>query len=569
LAKKLYNFIGLNKSDEKVKGEITAENSLEAIHILKFEMDVSTIISLKRTYNIKLGIAKLTGDKKKIADYSKDIRRITKLRTKPKKEKQTKDYFGSFKSKLSQIRSILNSNKIITLNDEEMEQAIQLAKESILKTIADSSQFNIMLENSGDAKGDRENISTIQRNTGNQQSSTSFIPPVNRDISTIGIGGNLIERLEKSKENKEPIKLDWSIIDKAKPKAVSKVKLKELVLFSHKMSILLNSGILLLDALYIIKDSFKRKILTQTIEDLIRQVQSGESLSSAMRDHPHIFDDFYIAVVMVGESVGSLGNSFADLSKYYKIKLGVQKKAKTASMYPLVTLGVLVIMMVAASKFFLPYFKNIFTSAGVEIPPITQLIFNFADSIPKLALISILAILIHFILYRTVPYYNKKLNIILGSISANAPLIKKYTQIMSLYNFSSTMQIMLKNGISLTDALDLSTHVVQNYIYKVQLGSLKLCVMNGLSFADSIARLDRVDQFTSSMVRVGEESGNLAAAFENIYEYQQESLKEFTDALVEMMQPAMIILLAVIVVPIILGIYLPLIKMTSGAGMNL
>jgi type II secretory pathway component PulF len=180
-----------------------------------------------------------------------------------------------------------------------------------------------------------------------------------------------------------------------------------------------------------------------------------------------------------------------------------------------------------------------------------------------------ITIVLHLILYNTVAAYNKYLRIGIGWVMANAPIVKKYTQIMSLYNLSSTMQIMLKNGISLLDSLELGTHVIQNYIYKVQIASLKSCVIDGLSFAESAGYLKRLDQFTTSMIRIGEESGNLAGAFQNINEYQQEALKEYTDTMVEMMQPIMMLLLAAIAIPVILGIYLPLMSMSSGNGVKL
>jgi type IV pilus assembly protein PilC len=326
---------------------------------------------------------------------------------------------------------------------------------------------------------------------------------------------------------------------------------------------------LLLDALYIVKDSFKRKIVSNTIVQLIEKVQGGESLSEAMKEYPAMFDEFYVSVITVGEAVGSMANTFDDLSNYYKIRLGIQKKAKTASIYPIVTLSVLTLMLLAASKFFLPQFKDLFKSAGVPLPGITKFIFSLSDSIPNIMLAVFITIVLHLILYNTVAAYNKYLRIGIGWVMANAPIAKKYTQIMSLYNFSSTMQIMLKNGISLLDSLELGTHVIQNYIYKVQIASLKSCVIDGLSFAESAGYLKRLDQFTTSMIRIGEESGNLANAFQNINEYQQEALKEYTDTMVEMMQPIMMLLLAAIAIPVILGIYLPLMSMSSGNGVKL
>ncbi len=597
---KRYLFIGLNEQQEKVKGDLMARDSLEAIRILKIEMGVKTLLEVKEQRRIAIALGNLASSKDKVSANKDEERHIKIIPRKVKEQRRIAIALGNLASSkdkvsankdeerhikiiprkvktpkqpgkekaqnsiLTQIKKLKHVNigkKTVMIDQEELNQAVTIATESIFKSLgnAQKNQQNIINTNSPV----QERVVYVQAGAQSLGAYTQI-----RDNSSGGLGGDLKDKLESNGDGTK-IKMDWGVIDKTKPKAKLKIKLKELVLLSHKMAILLGAGILLLDALYIVKGSFKKKHILETIQNLITKVQSGYSLSEAMKEYPNIFDEFYIAVVSVGESVGSLASSFADLSKLYKTRLGVKKKAKAASIYPMVTFSMLALMLVGASIFFLPQFKELFESSGIELPGITKAVFAFSDAMPAIIIATIILLIIGSLLYRNIPIINKYINIGKDFVMANVPVAKKFTQILSLYNFSSTMQIMLKNGISLIDSLDLSTSVVQNLIYKVQIGSLKGCVIDGMSFAESTSYLDRLDTFTISMIRIGEESGNLGAAFQNINEYQQEQLKEFTDMLSEAMQPVMLILLAVVVMPIIVAIYLPLMQMSSGSGLGM
>ena len=565
---RVYRFVGINKIGEKVSGEVSAKSELDAIRVVKFEMDIVTVLSVKQNTTFFIDIARVVSNAstKKVAT-DQAIRKINKRRrhrtlVKGKGKAQGTTPKSSFWS-LSIGKPKTRSKGSSGLNQDELERAISLARESIFKSIemGETSNINGFNPNRYSGDGRSERVVVVQQNSNSPLSNYSQVKQ-----NSGGIGGDLKAQLEREEAEKNKISLDWTVLDRAKSKAKLKSKNKELVVFSHKMGILLRSGILLVDSLYIVKKAFKKKLWINTIDSLIAEVQEGNSLSDSMRRHIYIFDDFYIAVVNVGESVGTLSISFEDLTKLYKTKVSVQKKAKAAAIYPIITLSVLVIMLLGASIFFLPQFKNLFVTSNIPLPGITQFVFKVSDSVGYI-LVGILALLlIHGLLYKLIPVYNKYLNIGQDMLMTRLPLLKKYTQIMSMYNFSSTMSIMLKNGIGLLEALELSSKVVQNVIYKVQVGTLRGCVADGLRLSESAGQLDKLDQFTVSMIRIGEESGNLGAAFQNINEYQQEELKEFTDMLSELMQPVMLLMLAGLVVPIIIAIYLPLLQLSSGAG---
>lgn len=580
---RIYKFSGLTKKNEKVSGEISALSSLDAISILKSEMDVKVIFKIQEVRNNVALFTEFLAGKSKDKD-KENVRKINKTQQrKPKVAKGTAESFVGVKTLASKLGAKLDERKA----KQEAKARASVKTETIIR-------HEVVFKQS-DTQGtvDYTNFQDYsvppgvsQNNIGGAPNSFQAGPSTNlggvysggvggasvgnygRMQSGTGLGGNLASRTAAS-ANATKVKLDWTQLRLVKFKKKQKVPMKEMVIFSHNMSILLTSGILLLDSLEIAKKSFKKKKHRDSIDKVILQVNSGMSLSDSLKEHKDMFDEFYVSIIAVGEVIGRLAICFEDLAVNFKMKLVVKKKVKTASIYPMLTMGVLVTMLLLGSKFFIPMFKDVFTASGAALPGITQFIFNTADFLPNIILGFLVIIGVNGLLYKAIPTYNKYVSIIKDYVLIRLPFVSRYVQVLSIYNFASAMQLTLKNGISLVDALDLGTQSVQNVFYRVEFGSLTECISNGASLSGSVAQLPKVDQFTSSMLRVGEESGNLGVAFQNISEYQQELLKEQTEVLVELMQPVMMLLLAAVLVPVIIGLYLPIIQMSSGGSSGL
>lgn len=564
---KVYRFSGITTTNEKISGEISAYSQLDAISILKSEMDLKVIFKIKEVSDsIDYIIRLLNGkpkDKEGIRKVNSKKQRKTPLNAPVTQEKV--ESFASIRSFVSKVSKDITA-QIEARKSKNVKTETIIRHEVVFKQVdtqAPTENYSDYGNSNMPPNGGNYNGGSIDGYyDGNHASSYGRIQ------QATGLGGSLASRRAHG-DSDNTVNLDWGQLKAVKSKRKQKVPMKELVVFSHNMSILLTSGILLLDALEIAKKAFKRKKHRAMIDNVISQVNNGVTLASSMKEQRSMFDEFYISIIEVGEVIGRLSLCFEDLSVNYKMKLTVKKKVRTASIYPMLTLGVLLIMMLLGSKFFIPMFKSIFTASGAKLPAITQLIFDVADVLPNIIIGIMLVSLVHTILYKTIPVYNKYLSIVKDFLFVNVPVVKRYIQVLSLYNFSSAMQLTLKNGISLVEALELGTQSVQNVFYRVQLGSLRECVSNGTSLSDSVAQLNKIDTFTASMLKVGEESGSLGVAFQNISEYQQELLKEQTAVLVELMQPVMLLLMAAILIPVIIGLYLPIIQMSSGGTSGL
>lgn len=369
------------------------------------------------------------------------------------------------------------------------------------------------------------------------------------------------------KEKTTEYKLDWSLINNEQRLQSKNGKLKvpkrEIEIFTKRLAVLLESGISLTKALMILQDT-RNKNFKIILQEIYNDVQNGHSLSYALSKFPKHFDSVYVALVSVGESSGALSKCLKDILQYQQQKGKITKKMKSAMVYPTIILSVILTMMVLGSLFFIPMFKGLFESLNMELPFITRALFWVSDRIVFIIMIPIALIFILNLLRKT----NKKLDWLWrlnkDRLMLRLPVIKESLQLLYMYQFANTMALILKNGIKMLDGIKLTENVINNVIIKSEIRDVTELILKGATLSEALSNQEHFDPLMSNIVYTGEESGRIHYILEEIAQYYRENLEQRIEILVEMIQPMSIILIAIVIIPVVFALFLPILDLSTG-----
>lgn len=531
---------GRNQNLELVQGEIEANSKREAILNLKKEKNVAVILSLKQKREFPL----VNNMKKKLAAYSE-------ARAKKKAKKESKSILSRFNFWLSR---------------DEVESS------GVLKKLLDRlDDYEIVTDAPESKPGETVNLNIFIRDPGEILTNASPVVVQEEGNSTIV---NTIDeqkpkvqfgRKETVRKDRNDIKLDFSKFKlPAKQGIKIKVPEKEIRMFTKKLSILLSAGLSISKALVILQDT-KNKAMQKIIKKIREDVQQGNALSYALSKFPNQFNQLYVAMVAIGETSGSLEQCLLDIVDFQTRQAKIKSKLKAAMIYPLIIFSVIIILFLAGSIFFIPMFRKLFEDLGMELPLLTKIIFAVADKMYLVILIPAALIGLVLLLKQKFEPIERKYKLIKDKLALTLPVIKKMTVTKSMFYFYNTLALMLKNGIRLLDALKMAEDTVSNWYLRAEIQSAQEYVIKGASLSDALKQLPHFEAMATSIVLTGEESGRINYAMKEVSDYYNEQMEVLTEQLIKYAEPMSILLIALIVIPVLLGIFLPLLDVSSGA----
>lgn len=378
---------------------------------------------------------------------------------------------------------------------------------------------------------------------------------------------------KKERRNEEGKSVNWELLneenmsDEVKSNMKIKVKDKEILMFTRRLQIMISSGVPLLSSLTLLSET-SSKNMTKVLNGVLEDIKMGNSFSEAISKYPKQFNSAYVSLVSIGETSGELDDCIKDIIKMKEQEQKVTKKVKTASIYPGIIFSVLSVMMIAASAFFLPKFNEMYEDQDLVIPEFTKIVFGIAGMIPYFAVsIVIIALLIRFSRKR-VSKVNQIYVGIRDRLLLNIPIVKQITNALYMYYFSSTTSLMLKNGIRLSDTLSLTGRTINNIYVKNEIEDIGQLMTHGFSFSEAMRDQENFDDILVNVTLTGEESGKMIYSLQKVAEYYDTELNNKVDSMMEIIPPASIIIISIIAAPVIIAAYLPILEMSSGAGLG-
>lgn len=342
------------------------------------------------------------------------------------------------------------------------------------------------------------------------------------------------------------------------------VSVKDKILFTKQLAILLRSGVPLLEALELLIDQFSgklRSILIQ-IKDNLRE---GQSLAQGLAAFPKTFDNIYVQLVRAGEATGKLEVILERLTEFMERQEEVRKRIKSAMTYPLIQLGVVGLVVIFLMTAVVPKLAVTFKSQGKELPSTTQLIMSISDFLTTYYLfliIGLAAIVGAFQYWRSTPAGARTID----QLKLKLPIIKYFTRTGVVVQFSRTLGILVEGGVNWAESLDIVVNVINNRVLADSLRQARDNIIKQGKIAQFLKQTNIFPPIAIHLIKTGEETGKLDTMLLTVAQNYETELNELADGLSAALQPIMLVVMAVIVGFIVISIAQPLMEQASLAA---
>ncbi len=321
-------------------------------------------------------------------------------------------------------------------------------------------------------------------------------------------------------------------------------KLQELATFTQQLANLLHSGMPLTVALNSMTHLESKGVPPDVSRQLRQDVMEGRSLSDAMAKQPHIFTDLYVNMVRAGEQSGALEDVLRRLATHYERFAEVQSKFVAALIYPAIVAVVGIVIIIFFMSFMLPKFLVIFEGMkNVQLPSSTRLLIGISHFFQGYWWLLILAILAGLVLFKRFQGSSSGRRTIDGW-KMSAPVIGKVIRLNLFAQFSRTLATLLVNGVPVLTALKISEQVMPNVMVREAIARTREEVTDGKTIAQPLARSKLFPQLMIDLLQIGEETGDVPGSLKNIAETYENELGIGLRVLTNLIEPAMIILMA-------------------------
>ncbi|MCH6256380.1 type II secretion system F family protein [Puniceicoccaceae bacterium K14] len=343
----------------------------------------------------------------------------------------------------------------------------------------------------------------------------------------------------------------------AKPKAI--------MAFTRQVSTLLNSGMPLLRCLEVLVLQERNPAFKWVVSQLAHTIRSGNSLSEGMALFPKEFDHLYVNLVRAGEAGGTLGLALKRLANYLEKLHKMKTKLIAAMAYPVVVASMSLIIVAVLMVFVVPKFEDIFKEQlqGEQLPQITQYVLAISSFVINYWYYGIGAMFLLFLLGKLI------LNTKIGRRTVDWFKLKTpkigdlYTKIY-ISRFSRTLGTLLSSGVPILDGLQMTRDVCHNILVMQAVEKVRSRVKDGETISKPLSATRIFPPMVTSMIEVGEETGQVSEMLDQLSEIYEEEVENSVIGLTSVVEPLLIVMLAIVIVFILLALFLPFIKIMQG-----
>jgi len=345
------------------------------------------------------------------------------------------------------------------------------------------------------------------------------------------------------------------------------VGIEDVTNFARQFSAMISAGLPLVQCLNILAEQTENQNFKKVLVSVTSSVETGNSLADSLGKHPDIFPELFVNMIAAGEIGGILDTILIRLATFLEKAATLKRKIKGAMMYPVVISVVSVLAVAALLIFVIPVFSKMFADFGAELPGPTQFVVNMSDFLktPKkiLPLVGgIVLAAVGFVKYRNTPKGRYNTDKLLLKIPVLGDLAKK----SAVAQFSRTLGTLLTSGVSILEALEITAKTSGNMVIREALMSMIGAISEGKTITEPMKATGVFPPMVIQMVAVGEESGGLDQMLVKIADFYDEEVNAAVETLTSVMEPIIIVILAVIMGGTLIAMYLPMFDMISAVG---
>lgn len=343
------------------------------------------------------------------------------------------------------------------------------------------------------------------------------------------------------------------------------VKVRDLSVFCRQFSSIIKAGVNVINALSMMSEQTENKKLKAAIKNVQSNVEKGETLSSAMRSEGDIFPSLLISMVAAGEASGSLETAIERMAIQFEKDAKISGMVKKAMIYPIILIIVMIGVVIAMMMFVIPNFMDMFEGLDAEMPFMTVMVINMSNFI--LDRWWLLILIVAGIVFAYKSYYKTDAGRhMIDRIKIKIPVFGVLTVKTACARFSRIMSTLLSAGMPMISAIEIAAGTMDNVLFKDALQKVRSGVALGMGFSQQIGVTRLFPAMLVHMVGIGEETGNIEDMLTNVANYYDEEVELATQSVTALMEPMIIIVMAVVVGALVLAIYQPMITLYSTLG---
>tara|TARA_R110002096_G_scaffold215310_8_gene403089 strand:+ start:18484 stop:19758 length:1275 start_codon:yes stop_codon:yes gene_type:complete len=369
-----------------------------------------------------------------------------------------------------------------------------------------------------------------------------------------GVGGQA-KRKAKSAQKKRAA---------GRKKSSGSVTQKTLMLFTRQLATLVDAGLPLLKGLTVLGDQEKNPNMRSAINTLADSVQTGSTFSESLGQHPKIFNKLYVNMVKAGELGGVLEVVLNRLAEYQEKAQKLKNKIVAAMVYPVIVMIIAVGIIIFLLTFIVPKFQKIFDEmlGGKALPPVTQFVINASDLVQNNIIVLIGGVLVLFALWKLVQA-TKGGRRVIDQLKLKIPVFGPVQQKTAIARFSRTLGTLVSSGVPILQALNITRDTAGNVVVSNAIDKVHEAVREGESIVHPLEASRVFPPMVISMVQVGEETGQLPDMLMKIADVYDDEVDTAVAGLTSMLEPIMIVILALVVGTVVMALFLPLVSIIT------
>jgi type II secretory pathway component PulF len=336
---------------------------------------------------------------------------------------------------------------------------------------------------------------------------------------------------------------------------------KDIILFTKQLSVLLKSGVPLLQALELLIAYFEGKFHTILVA-VKDDIKEGTTFADALNRYPKIFNTIYVQLVRAGEASGNLEIVLDYLSEFLQKRQEVKKRISAALRQPIIQLSVALIVVVVLLYKVVPTMAEVFKKSGKALPQLTQILLDISSFVVSnlFILLVVIAIVIGLLLYwRTTPTGRLSLD----RIKLKLPVIGYFAQMNTVVQFCRTLGLLLQSGVNLAESLDIVVNLIDNKVLSNALMKARDKIVKQGKITEYLRETNVFPPIALYLINTGEESGTLDTMLLTVAQNYEEEMTEYADGLTAKLGPILLIVMALIVGFIVISIALPIVEMAD------
>jgi type IV pilus assembly protein PilC len=344
-----------------------------------------------------------------------------------------------------------------------------------------------------------------------------------------------------------------------------KIKSKILMIFTRQLATLIDSGLPLLRSLNVLARQERDKLLKKTINKVADSVQGGSTFSDALALHPRVFNDLYVNMVKAGEVGGVLELVLNRLSEFQEKAAKIKNKVISAMVYPIIVMTMAVGILCFLLVFIVPKFESIFHEmlGDKPLPPVTQFVIGASGLVKDHGLVLLGVVVAAVTIYKFIGR-TRRGRLVIDSFKLRMPLFGNLNRKTAISRFARTLGTLVTSGVPILQALNITRETAGNAAIAAAIAQVHDSVKEGESIVQPLEASRAFPPMVVSMIDVGEETGKLPEMLLKIADVFDDEVDNAVAALTSMLEPIMIVFLAVIVGTIVLALFTPLISIITG-----